>query len=330
MPKPFTSIAKSMGNTARSEPGWMKLALLFAAAYNLVWMVVLLASPGLPFRMLGVQEPNYSELVRLVGLAVGLSGLGYAIAAYNPMRHWPVVALGFLAKLLGPVVAAVAISKGRLPASAGLGILFNDLIWLLPFAAILYRAYDEAIGEMRIVSPEVQKMALRSKTTMGISLDELSRMSPILLVFLRHAGCPFCRETLADLARNRRRIEEMGARIVLVHMGADDQVQAALNRFGLPDIDRVSDPRQAVYRAFGLGRGRLAAILGPRVWFRVFVGGLLARYGIGEFKDDIFQMPGAFLIFHGAILRSYVHRSSADRPDYVALVAADPVAQSAR
>jgi len=308
----------------------MKTVLSAAAVYNAAWMVFLLIAPSAPFRMLGAAEPNYSELVRLLALAIGLSGAGYLIAASDPLRHWPIVALGFAGKLLGPALMTVAIWKGRLPAAAGWGILLNDLVWLAPFAAILYRAYDDAIGEMRIVSPEVRKMALRSKTTLGVTLDELSRLSPILLVFLRHAGCPFCRETLADLSKNRRRIEEMGARIVLVHMGADDQVQAALNRFGLPDIDRVSDPRQAVYRAFGLGRGRLAAILGPRVWFRVFFGGLLARYGIGRFRDDIFQMPGAFLIFHGAILRSYVHRSSADRPDYVALVEANTVEQPIR
>ncbi|MGP1310160.1 MAG: hypothetical protein ACTS27_08185, partial [Phycisphaerales bacterium] len=39
----------------------------------------------------------------------------------------------------------------------------------------------------------------------------------LLLVFLRHAGCTFCREALADVAKRRRRIENAKVRIVLVH-----------------------------------------------------------------------------------------------------------------
>jgi len=37
-------------------------------------------------------------------------------------------------------------------------------------------------------------------TQSGERLVELSEMSPVLLVFLRHAGCTFCREALADFA----------------------------------------------------------------------------------------------------------------------------------
>ena len=39
----------------------------------------------------------------------------------------------------------------------------------------------------------------RAITDQGESLLELSQSSPRLVVFLRHAGCIFCRESLADL-----------------------------------------------------------------------------------------------------------------------------------
>lgn len=60
----------------------------------------------------------------------------------------------------------------------------------------------------------------------GVSLAEISRQGPAIVVFLRHAGCTFCREALADIATRRARIVSAGARTVLVHMGDDASSRA--------------------------------------------------------------------------------------------------------
>ena len=78
-------------------------------------------------------------------------------------------------------------------------------------------------------------------TQRGENLAELSEVAPVLLVFLRHAGCTFCRETLGDIARSRSAIEATGARIVLVHMGDSEAVGKLLRKYGLRDIDRIVD-----------------------------------------------------------------------------------------
>ena len=44
----------------------------------------------------------------------------------------------------------------------------------------------------------------------GATLEQLSADSPTLVVFLRHAGCMFCREALSDLSRQRAAIEPTG------------------------------------------------------------------------------------------------------------------------
>ncbi len=111
-------------------------------------------------------------------------------------------------------------------------------------------------------------------------------------------------------------------------MGDENQVAPVLSKYGMTDVDRVCDSRQLVYRAFGLRRGRLTELFGPRVWWRGFQAGVLGRHGVGTLVGDGFQMPGVFLIFHGEILRSYVHQSAADRPDYVALASGDTVSPS--
>ena len=159
------------------------------------------------------------------------------------------------------------------------------------------------------------------RTHTGQLLAELSSHSPVLLVFLRHAGCTFCREALGDLARARRDIEASGTSAVLVHMGDEQRICDLLERYGLSDVDRICDPEQRLYAAFGLKRGTLLQLLGPRVWWRGLKAGVLDGHGIGRVSADSAQLPGAFLIGPAGIVRSFRHRSAADRPSYRDLAA---------
>src|SRR5260370_484740 len=144
------------------------------------------------------------------------------------MRHWPIVLVGLLGKILGPIGFADAVVHGRLPLNVGWTILMNDVIWWIPFGMILYAAHEKHLGAKRQVAPEVVKFALRTRTSAGMTLDEVSRLSPVLLVFLRHRGCPFCREALADIAAQRKEIEKTGTQIVLVHMLNEDDLRSRL------------------------------------------------------------------------------------------------------
>lgn len=200
-------------------------------------------------------------------------------------------------------------------------IVTNDLIWWIPFVLILRGAHEAHLGQKRTTCPEVVRFAIRSKTSAGVTLDEMSRHAPTLLVFLRHAGCTFCREALADIARQRQTIENAGSRLAIVHMGEEnDDARAFFAKYGLQDVPRVSDKGQTLYRAFGLTRGTLGQLFGPKVLMRGFQAALFAGHGAAPPKEDGFQMPGVFLLYHGIILRSYRHQSAADRPNYVELL----------
>jgi len=157
----------------------------------------------------------------------------------------------------------------------------------------------------------------RSLTQSGRSIFELSIDSPVLLVFLRHAGCSFCREALADIGRARMDIESGGIRIVLVHMGDGEGLESLLPRYGLSGADRICDAGQELYAAFGIQRGTPAQLFGPKVLWRGLFGGVLARYGIGAARADSSQMPAIFLLDKAEIVGRFRHRSAADRPDYL-------------
>jgi len=72
-----------------------------------------------------------------IGMIVGVYGIGYYLAAKDPARHWPVVFVGLLGKILGPIGFADAIVRGTLPLGFGWHIIFNDLIWWIPFVMLL-------------------------------------------------------------------------------------------------------------------------------------------------------------------------------------------------
>ncbi|MBL8231849.1 MAG: AhpC/TSA family protein [Bryobacterales bacterium] len=303
------------------SPRWKKYTLSAAGVYNLLWGAFAVISPLSVFSWLGMPAPNYPELWQCIGMIVGVYGVGYLIAATDPNRHWPIVLVGLLGKVFGPIGFVQAAMADRMPWTLGWTILTNDLIWWIPFALILKGAHDASLGHRRVAAPEIMRMSLRAQSQNGMSLMEMSRRRPTMMVFLRHFGCTFCREALSDLAKSRAEIERSGVGLVLVHMGTEEQAQRFFRRYRMEDVARVSDPQQSLYRAFGLTRGTLANLFGPKVWWRGFQAGLLDKHGVGGLVGDGFQMPGAFLVYHGEVIRSYRHQSAADRPDYVMLSA---------
>lgn len=152
----------------------------------------------------------------------------------------------------------------------------------------------------------------------GESLLSLSRRQPRLVVCLRHLGCTFCRESLADLARLRPDIESSGTGLVLVHPADDERAAALFASYGLEDLPRLADPEQVLYQALGLARGSLLQLLGPRVLWRAGAATLRGHL-LGRKDGDTRQMPGVFLVQDGGIVEAFRHRDVADKPDYAAI-----------
>ena len=300
-------------------PVWMRRTLIFAAVYNLAWGAFAIFSPLSIFRWTGFEPlPIYPELWQCVGMIVGVYGIGYWIAAFNPYRHWPIVLVGLLGKIFGPIGFASSVLSGRLPAALGFTIITNDLIWWVPFSVILWKAAQANQSEHQklTVAPAVRAIDPmgRIMSQLGGTISELSRRKPLLVVFLRHSGCTFCREALADLAEQRQQIESRAVSIALVHMGHEEPTEL-LTKHKLTDLHCFRDPVCALYDAFGLKMGGFSQLFGMKVWWR----GLKAwgaGHGIGPLNGNGFRMPGVFLIKGGVVLRSYRHRSAADRPNY--------------
>jgi len=169
-------------------------------------------------------------------------------------------------------------------------------------------------------SSELQVVMDDMTTNTGDSLRALSEGRPVLLVFLRHFGCTFCREALADIAKVRREIEDAGIRLVFVHMTDRDTAERYFNRYDLQGAVHISDPDCTYYTAFGLVKGNFTQLFGLQSWIRGFQAGVLDGHGVGVQLGDGFQMPGVFVIQDGLIKSSFIHKLASDRPDYMDLV----------
>ncbi|MCH2201493.1 MAG: redoxin domain-containing protein [Fuerstiella sp.] len=305
-------------DTTYQPRSWMKPLLIGAGIYNLLWALIAVVMPQAMLDWLGVETTAVSEhFWQCIGMIVGVYGVGYLIAARSPYRHWPMTLVGLLGKVFGPIGFAVGVAGGTLPASLGWTIITNDLIWWIPFAMILWGAvrYHQTRSSAYDMS-EADDPIRELSTNDGRRLDDLADRQPQLVVFLRHTGCAFCREALADISRQRTQIEGAGCGIVLVHLGKDDSDQI-FARYQMHDVPRINDPSLRLYRQFGLDLGGFSELFGLRVWVRVLMAGLL--HGRGPIRGNSFQMPGVYLYYCGQILGGFRHDHASDRPDYFAL-----------
>jgi peroxiredoxin len=305
--------------TKPQAPRWMRHTLIAAGIYNILWGAFAVLFPSAIFNWLDMPQPNYPQFWQCIGMIVGVYGLGYAIAAFDPARHWPIVLVGFLGKVFGPLGMVKALWTGELPWGFALNCVTNDLIWWVPFALILKYAWDQFQKDADAGPlPNLATLLSQAKTTQDSSLTQLSMQQPLLVVFLRHAGCTFCRETLGDLAAHRSEIEAKGTRLALVHMGTARGFAAFAGSYDLADVPAVSDPERRLYRGIGLQRGKILQLLGWNVWLRG-AQAFFSGHRVGTLEGDGTQMPGAFLLYQGRVVRSFIHKTAADRPDYLDL-----------
>jgi hypothetical protein len=265
-----------------------------------------------------MELPIYPQLWQCIGMIVAVYGFGYIVAASDPFRHWPIIAVGLLGKVLGPLGFLDSAISGSLPISFGLICVFNDLIWWLPFAIILYSSFSFHCDTSRFNNPISFRGIIRSvRSHRGDTLQHLSADKPLMLIFLRHIGCTFCREALADLSATRKEIEEAGMDLALVHMSPPLETGQKLESIDLVDIHRFSDPKCQIYQAFEIERGAAVQLFGPKVMWRGLIAGILGGHGIGKLMGDGFRMPGVFILEKGEIKFAFRAETAADRPDYV-------------
>ena len=231
-------------------------------------------------------------------MIVGVYGIGYIIAATDPNRHWPIVLVGLLGKIFGPIGFAKALYTGVFPLTFGINIIFNDLIWWIPFYLILKRAYlnyfIKEYGEIR--------------HDYDLSFNERT-----LIVAVRHHGCVFTKETLADLNYHFEEIKKSGLSVKILHMDSSGEFdEFAKNYLHSSSWSSISDPERIVYKKLNIRRGGILDVLGPSSFFYGAISFVKGNF-VGPLRGDGFQLSGLAIIDKDVVKDVYVAKKASEK-----------------
>ena len=115
-----------------------------AGAYNLAFGAWVGVAPSAYFHLTGLPQINLVPIWQCLGMVVGIYGFLYLYAARRLEAAWPIIAVGLLGKVLGPIGWAKSVLFDDWPVASGWMLVFNDLIWWVPFGAFLWKTRKAA------------------------------------------------------------------------------------------------------------------------------------------------------------------------------------------
>lgn len=304
----------------RGERRWLSLATIYHLLIGLDFII----RPSNLFELSDIPTPTYPFVLQLMGAGLLVMGIGMSFAQKAPYRHSLIWVMLLILKVVSLLVFVGHVIVGNLPVGALIFTAFHDLLWIPILIKLLWRMLQvnqqERFQVAHLNEPLSQEALSHTRDQNGTDVWSHMQENPVLLVFIRHFGCTFCRETMADLARDRQQIEASGTRIVVVHLSPPEKADTFFEKYGLADLSRISDPDKSLYQAFDLKRATFEQAFGWRSWIRGFEAGVLNGHWVGKEENDGWQMPGVFLLAEGKITKAFRHRSVADRPHYCEMV----------
>ena len=137
-----------------------------------------------------------------------------------------------------------------------------------------------------------------------------------LLIFLRHLGCPFSREIVADV-RKAIAADPSYPTVLYVHLGTLDDGETFFAKHD-PEARTIADEAGRLYEAFGIKRGSIGQLFGPAV---IACGIRATRKGHRGSRPigDPWMLPGMFVVEGDRILWSHEARHAADHPDFACI-----------
>lgn len=151
----------------------------------------------------------------------------------------------------------------------------------------------------------------------SVTLDKYWASRPLILAFLRHYGCQFCRQWVTALRAAYPDIVGRNVAVVAVAQGNPAQAAHFTNTFRVP-FPLLSDPSRESFRAFGLMDGSVQQTISPKVMLHMAGAAMTGtlpglndhvRALRGADGSSLKQLSGTFVIGTDGMLR-YAHVAS--------------------
>lgn len=288
-----------------------QIILRVAALVSLIWGFLVPIIPFLIQSFFGPEmEASFSEMLQYVGIVFGVMGIGYFIASFDPGKHWSVVFIGLLMNVFLALNFLKIYLTDIVPSQIPLFLFLNSVIWIVPFFYILLLAYEE--NTLEESSPKrFLDLINYVRTNKGDTLLELSKKQNVLLVFVRHFGCTFCRETVSEISKLEQSIAGKKLTLVFVHMSDPAHGDDFFSRYYDHQIYHVSDPSRSLYKSLNMRRGTFYQLFGPMTWIKGIWAGVFKGHGIGV-EGDILQLGGYFILSNGQIIFEQKARNASE------------------
>ena len=125
--------------------------------------------------------------------------------------------------------------------------------------------------------------------------SDLYSTSRVLVVFVRHFGCIFCRQRLGDLGDVVAELAETDTQVAVIGNGTELMAQAFAEDLKL-EVPLFTDPKRETYRLAGMkrnfGLGPRSILNAARSWKE--------GYRQGSVAGDVWQQGGAIVIQNDA------------------------------
>ncbi|MFO8056932.1 MAG: peroxiredoxin-like family protein [bacterium] len=136
----------------------------------------------------------------------------------------------------------------------------------------------------------------------------------LALFFLRHLGCPLCKDKIEELKNGWQSFQDKSITLAAVVQSTPKRAASYAERAGIPFL-LVPDREKSLYELFGLRRGGAREYMTPSV-MGATIRATFKGHMHGRFEGDEFQMPGAFLLSpDGKVLRAHYGKNVSDFGD---------------
>jgi peroxiredoxin len=176
---------------------------------------------------------------------------------------------------------------------------------------------------------DLEDLVVQDHLGNDVRLGDLWRAQPVVLVFLRHYGCVFCRAHAVELHHSRERFAAVGAHLALVGQGTADEAKR-FRRAQSIDVNVYSDPTRRTYEAAGTKLATFSELVNARtvargikhtVTSRVRQGSIAVHQG--KILDHPAQLGGVLVIApDGSIRYTHLSEDASDLPPVNEVLAA--------
>jgi len=123
-----------------SEPNklnWAKAIVLIAAIYGVFVGLIVFAKPEL-LLFGNASTPFLLILIKFIALLVFMYGIAYYFGSRDPHRYWHLILVGFIGKALSASFFLYYSRAGLLHPKFITINIWNNIIWVVPMAWVLY------------------------------------------------------------------------------------------------------------------------------------------------------------------------------------------------